>query len=193
MLYFHANALHQAQQGLPFEISPFHAQLSIGARLGGTSIHRTAAFCSETVQITAARTAMHVIMNAGRLFVSVPSAGNIGHFEFSIFNALVSPFDSLPPPLPVPPSPPPCLTAGRPVGRDRQMHAQPGCNCNCTLFPPYSSVFPLCSENFHLLDPSPMILPPPDPRRIDKTYRFVNELLQLRCYRASMCQRSLLS
>lgn len=46
------------------------------------------------VQITAARTntAMHVIMNAGRLFVSVPSAGNIGHFEFSIFNALVSPF-----------------------------------------------------------------------------------------------------
>jgi len=35
---------------------------------------------------------MHVIMNAGRLFVSVPSAGNIGHFEFSIFNALVSPF-----------------------------------------------------------------------------------------------------
>lgn len=50
------------------------------------------AFCNETVQITAARTAMHVIMNAGRLFVSVPSAGNIGHFEFSIFNALVSPF-----------------------------------------------------------------------------------------------------
>lgn len=49
------------------------------------------AFCNETVQITAARTAMHVIMNAGRLFVSVPSAGNIGHFEFSIFNALVSP------------------------------------------------------------------------------------------------------
>lgn len=52
------------------------------------------AFCNETVQITAARTAMHVIMNAGRLFVSVPSAGNIGHFEFSIFNALVSPFVS---------------------------------------------------------------------------------------------------
>lgn len=52
------------------------------------------AFCNETVQITAARTAMHVIMNAGRLFVSVPSAGNIGHFEFSIFNALVSPFAS---------------------------------------------------------------------------------------------------
>lgn len=50
------------------------------------------AFCNETVQITAARTAMHVIMNAGRLFVLVPSAGNIGHFEFSIFNALVSPF-----------------------------------------------------------------------------------------------------
>lgn len=50
------------------------------------------AFCNETVQITTARTAMHVIMNAGRLFVSVPSAGNIGHFEFSIFNALVSPF-----------------------------------------------------------------------------------------------------
>lgn len=52
------------------------------------------AFCSETVQITAARTAMHVIMNGWRLFVSVPSAGNIGHFEFSIFNALVSPFGS---------------------------------------------------------------------------------------------------
>lgn len=49
-------------------------------------------FCSETVQITAARTPMHVIMNGWRLFVSVPSAGNIGHFEFSIFNALVSPF-----------------------------------------------------------------------------------------------------
>lgn len=42
-----------------------------------------------------ARTAMHVIMNARRLFVSVPSAGNIGHFEFSIFNALVSPFGPL--------------------------------------------------------------------------------------------------
>lgn len=55
----------------------------------------THAFCNETVQITAARTAMHVIMNAGRLFVSVPSAGNIGHFEFSIFNALVSPFGPL--------------------------------------------------------------------------------------------------
>lgn len=53
------------------------------------------AFCNETVQITAARTAMHVIMNARRLFVSVPSAGNIGHFEFSIFNALVSPFGPL--------------------------------------------------------------------------------------------------
>jgi len=53
------------------------------------------AFCNETVQITVARTAMHVIMNAGRLFVSVPSAGNIGHFEFSIFNALVSPFGPL--------------------------------------------------------------------------------------------------
>lgn len=38
---------------------------------------------------------MHVIMNARRLFVSVPSAGNIGHFEFSIFNALVSPFGPL--------------------------------------------------------------------------------------------------
>lgn len=69
----------------------------------------THAFCNETVQITAARTAMHVIMNAGRLFVSVPSAGNIGHFEFSIFNALVSPFGPLllshrpfPPPLPSP-------------------------------------------------------------------------------------------
>lgn len=52
-------------------------------------------FCSETVQITAARTPMHVIMNGWRLFVSVPSAGNIGHFEFSIFNALVSPFGAL--------------------------------------------------------------------------------------------------
>lgn len=68
----------------------------------------THAFCNETVQITAARTAMHVIMNAGRLFVSVPSAGNIGHFEFSIFNALVSPFGPLLlshrpfPPLPSP-------------------------------------------------------------------------------------------
>lgn len=70
----------------------------------------THAFCNETVQITAARTAMHVIMNAGRLFVSVPSAGNIGHFEFSIFNALVSPFGPLLlshrpfPPLALPPA-----------------------------------------------------------------------------------------
>lgn len=60
---------------------------------------------------------MHVIMNAGRLFVSVPSAGNIGHFEFSIFNALVSPFGpllprrlsrpSIPVAAPPPPSPTP--------------------------------------------------------------------------------------
>lgn len=48
-------------------------------------------------------------MNAGRLFVSAPSAGNIGHFEFSIFNALVSPFagpsspSAFPLTLPVPP------------------------------------------------------------------------------------------
>lgn len=69
----------------------------------------THAFCNETVQITVARTAMHVIMNAGRLFVSVPSAGNIGHFEFSIFNALVSPFGALLPlGRPSAPFPPVC-------------------------------------------------------------------------------------
>lgn len=71
-------------------------------------------FCSETVQITAARTPMHVIMNGWRLFVSVPSAGNIGHFEFSIFNALVSPFGatSLPP---LPPHPAgPSIARGEP-------------------------------------------------------------------------------
>ena len=44
-----------------------------------------------------ARTAMHVIMNAGQLFVLIPSSGNIGHFEFSIFNALVNPTRPLPP------------------------------------------------------------------------------------------------
>lgn len=70
-----------------------HTHIHVSARphvVAFADIH--VAFCNETVQITAARTAMHVIMNAGRLFVSVSSAGNIGHFEFSIFNALVSPF-----------------------------------------------------------------------------------------------------
>lgn len=47
---------------------------------------------NERPQITVQLyTPMHVIMNVGQLFVLIPSSGNIGHFEFSIFNALVSP------------------------------------------------------------------------------------------------------
>lgn len=47
---------------------------------------------NERAQITVqVYTPMHVIMNVGQLFVLIPSSGNIGHFEFSIFNALVSP------------------------------------------------------------------------------------------------------
>lgn len=83
------------------------------------------------MQITAARTAMHVIMNAGRLFVSVPSAGNIGHFEFSIFNALVSPFGPLLlPRRPFPPRPPTHVLP--PAGRCCRTPPPPGRVRPCT-------------------------------------------------------------
>ena len=96
-------------------------------------------FCSETVQITAARTAMHVIMNGWRLFVSVPSAGNIGHFEFSIFNALVSPFGS---PGCLPHRPPaPRLAPGLPVAR--AIHRRP------TIRHPFDSLFLFFFLFFH--------------------------------------------